>query len=97
MAETPVTTLAQNWATARKHYDACVDRHDEAHSKWLEAEEDREAAEEALLAVAAPSLEEVAVKLRAMWSKNLTISSDPYVALQRQLISDVERLHAARN
>ena len=97
MANTPDTTLAQNWATARAHYDACADRYDKAHANLIEAEEDRDEAEEALLAVAAPSLEEVAIKLRAMWSENLTISSDPYVDLQRQLIADVERLHAEKS
>ena len=97
MANTPDTTLAQNWATARAHYDACAGRYDKAHANLIEAEEDRDEAEEALLAVAAPSLEEVAIKLRAMWSENLTISSDPYVDLQRQLIADVERLHAEKS
>ena len=96
MAEKPATTPAQDWATARAHYDACARRYDEAHANLIEAEEDRETAEEGLLAVAAPSLQEVAIKLRTMWADNLTISSDPYVALQRQLIADVERLHSER-
>ena len=97
MANTPDTTLAQNWATARAHYEACVDKFNEARFTCTELEEARDEAEEALLAVAAPSLEEVAIKLRAMWSENLTISSDPYVDLQRQLIADVERLHAGKS
>lgn len=96
MADSRDTTLSKNWATALAHYEACVDKFNEARFTCTELEEARDEAEEKLLAVAAPNLEAVAIKLRAIWADNLSMSNDPYVDLQRQLISDVERLHAEK-
>lgn len=96
MAEMPTTTLAQNWANALVEYTTCLDQYNEARFTCTELEEARDEAEEKLLAVAAPNLEAVAIKLRAIWADNLSMSNDPYVDLQRQLISDVERLHAEK-
>ncbi len=41
----------------------------------------------------APNLQAVAVKIRAIWSDNLTMmSTDPFVVAQQMMIDEVERL-----
>lgn len=93
MAAATNITTTNAWESALADYKDRRAEFEAAHSDREQAEVARDAAELHLLLTPAPDVRAVAVKMRAIWSDNLTMmSTDPYVVAQQMMIDEVERL-----